>query len=143
MEIRTEILINAQPDKIWTILTDFEKYPSWNPFIKYIKGIVKPNNIIEVRIEPPGAKGMVFKPVVLAFDNNKELRWLGKLLFSGIFDGEHSFKIIDNKNGTSTFIQSENFKGILVPLFKQQLTNNTTNGFELMNKKLKELAENN
>lgn len=37
MEISTEILINAIPDKIWAILTDFDKYPSWNPFIKYIK----------------------------------------------------------------------------------------------------------
>jgi hypothetical protein len=141
MEIRTEILINAIPHKLWEILTDFDKYPSWNPFIKYIKGTVKTGSQIEARIEPPGAKGMVFKPKVLAFEANKELRWLGHLLFPGLFDGEHSFKIVDNKNGTSTFIQSENFKGILVPLFKKQLNTNTKRGFELMNEKLKELAE--
>ena len=62
MEIRTEILINAIPYKIWTILTDFDKYPDWNPFIKYVKGTVKTGSQIEVRIEPPGAKAMVFKP---------------------------------------------------------------------------------
>ena len=141
MKIKTEILINTTTDKVWRILTDFDKYPGWNPFIKYIKGTVETGRQIEVRIEPPGAKGMVFKPTVLAVETEKELRWLGHLLFPGLFDGEHSFKIIDNKNGTSTFIHSEHFKGILVPLFKKQLTINTKKGFELMNEKLKELAE--
>ncbi|MCW3080262.1 SRPBCC domain-containing protein [Segetibacter sp.] len=141
MQIRTEILIKAKPDKIWATLTDFEKYPGWNPFIKYIKGTVKTGSKIEIRIEPPGAKGMVFKPRVLAFKTNQELRWLGHLLFPGLFDGEHSFKIIDNKNGTSSFIHSEDFKGMLVPLFKKQLNTNTKRGFELMNEKLKEIAE--
>jgi hypothetical protein len=143
MEIRTEILINSIPSKIWAILTDFDEYPVWNPFIKYIKETVKKGHRIEVRIQPPGAKAMVFKPKVLAFETDKELRWLGHLLFPGLFDGEHSFKIVDNKNGTSTFIQSENFKGILVPLFKKQLNTKTKSGFELMNEKLKEMAERN
>ncbi len=109
MEVRTEILINAIPDKIWAILTDFDKYPRWNPFIKYVRKTVKTGRQIEVRIEPPGAKGMVFKPKVLALETNKELRWLGHLLFSGLFDGERSFKIVDNKNGTSTFYSKRKF----------------------------------
>jgi len=141
MEIKTEILINAIPDKVWAILTDFDKYPSWNPFIKYVRKTVKTGSQIEVRIEPPGTKGMIFYPKVLALEPNKELRWLGHLLFSGLFDGEHSFKIVDNKNGTSTFIHNEYFTGILVPLFKKQMNTNTKRGFELMNEKLKELAE--
>ena len=140
-EIKTEILINATPEKVWSILTDFDNYPNWNPFIKSIKGDVKVGNKITVRIEPPEAKGMTFKPKVLSFDQNKEFRWIGKLLFKGLFDGEHKFELIDNGNGTTTFRQSEKFKGIFVPLFKKQLDNNTKNGFEEMNNKLKELAE--
>lgn len=140
-EIKTEILINATPQKVWAILTNFEKYPDWNPFIKSIKGEVKTGNNITVRIEPPGASGMTFKPKVLTWETHKEFKWLGRLLFTGFFDGEHKFELIDNRNGTTTLIQSEIFKGILVPLFKKQLDNNTRKGFEEMNKKLKELAE--
>jgi hypothetical protein len=140
-EIKTEILINASPEKIWTILTHFDNYPNWNPFIKSIKGEVKVGKKITARIEPPNAKGMTFKPRILVFNPNKELRWLGHLLFAGLFDGEHKFELIDNGNGTTTFIQSEKFKGILVPFFKKQLDNNTKKGFEAMNIKLKELAE--
>jgi uncharacterized protein YndB with AHSA1/START domain len=60
-EIKTEILINATPEKVWSILTSFDNYPNWNPFIKSIKGEVKVGNMITARIEPPEAKG-IFVP---------------------------------------------------------------------------------
>src|ERR1035437_2346324 len=140
-EIKTEILINATSDKVWTVFTNFDNYPKWNPFIKSIIGQVLVGNVIIVQLKPPGAKGMTFKPKVLTFEINKELRWLRHLLFPGLFDGEHKFELIDNGDGTTTFRQSERFKGILVPLFKKMLDENTMNGFNLMNQKLKELAE--
>ncbi|MFZ4581048.1 MAG: SRPBCC family protein, partial [Paludibacter sp.] len=121
--------------------TNFDNYPNWNPFIKSIKGEVKAGNIIIARLEPPEATGMTFKPKILSYDVNKELSWLGHLIIPGLFDGLHKFELIDNGNGTTTFIQSESFKGILVPMFKKMLDINTTNGFEEMNKKLKELVE--
>ncbi|MBK9737466.1 MAG: SRPBCC domain-containing protein [Saprospiraceae bacterium] len=142
-EIRAEIVVNATPEKIWSILTNFDNYPNWNPFIKSIKGDVKIGNKITARIEPPEASGMTFKPKVLTFETNKEFSWLGHLLFKGLFDGAHKFELNDNGNGTTTFIQSEKFDGILLPLFKNMLENNTKRGFEAMNKKLKELAEQN
>ncbi len=142
-EIKTEILINATPEKVWAILTNFENYPNWNPFIKSITGDVKVGNTIKARLEPPNAKGMTFKPKVLIYNTNKEFRWIGHLLFPGLFDGEHIFELIDNGNGTTTFIQREKFKGILVPLFKKMLEINTLNGFKMMNEKMKKLVEKN
>jgi len=140
-EIKTQLVINASAEKVWAVLTNFEKYPEWNPFIKSIKGNVKVGSSLVVRLEPPEAKGMTFKPKVLSYDSRREFSWLGHLLFPGLFDGEHHFELIDNHDGTTTFIQSEKFKGILVPLFKRMLDVNTVNGFNLMNQKLKELAE--
>jgi len=137
-EVKTEILINATPEKVWETLTNFDNYPTWNPFIKSIKGEVKVGNKIMVSIQPPNSKAMTFKPRVLAIEANKELCWLGHLLFTGLFDGEHKFELIDNGNGTTTFKQSEKFKGIFVGLLNLQ---NTKKGFEAMNEKLKELAE--
>jgi len=139
-EIRTEIKINAPAEKVWNVLSDFEAYPEWNPFVKYIKGTVAVNNKIETHIAPPGANAMTFKPRVLKFDTNKELRWLGHLLIPGLFDGEHIFELMANGN-TTTFVQREEFRGILIPLFKKMLDVNTRQGFEAMNKALKERAE--
>lgn len=137
-ELTTKILINASPEKVWSILTNFNAYPNWNPFITSIthNGEVQVGNKIKAKID-----GMTFKPKVLTFDINQEFRWIGHLFFTGLFDGEHCFQLIDNGDGTTTFIQSEIFKGILVPLFNKKLDTDTKNGFEAMNQKLKELAE--
>ena len=62
-------------------------------------------------------------------------------MFKGLFDGEHKFELIDNGDGTTTFLHSEKFKGLLVGLFKNQLENNTKKGFELMNASLKNYIE--
>jgi len=140
-EIKTEILINATPEKVWAIFSDFKKYPNWNPFIKSLTGEVKVGNKIAVKIEPYNSKPMSFKPKVLVFEANKEFHWMGRLLFGGLFDGKHEFELIDNGNGTTTFKQSEVFKGILMPFFGKKKMENTRKGYEAMNQKLKELAE--
>ena len=141
LEIKTQIIIFAKPEKVWKTFANYEGYPNWNPFIKSIEGSIKIGEKIKVKIAPPEGKTMTFKPKVLTLIKNKELSWLGHLLFPGLFDGKHQFQLIDNGDGTTTFIQSEEFKGLLVPLFKKKLNANTRNGFIEMNKKLKELAE--
>jgi hypothetical protein len=140
-EMSSQIIIRATSEKIWMVLTDFPNYPDWNPFIRSIEGNTSSGNVIKARIEPPGAKGMTFKPRVISFDQNKKFSWLGHLLFPGLFDGEHIFEIIENGDGTCTFIQREKFKGLLVPLFSKMLDVNTKQGFEQMNQKLKERVE--
>lgn len=135
-EIRTEIIIHARAEKVWVILTDFENYPNWNPFITSVEP--EEGNKITVKITPPGGKTMTFKPTILTRQENQKLKWLGTVLFKGLFDGEHTFELRENKNGTVTFVQSEQFKGIFAGLFNPE---KTINGFNEMNKKLKELAE--
>jgi hypothetical protein len=140
-EIKTEILIHTHPDKIWNILMDFEKYPHWNPFIKSIKGKQQKGAKLSVRLEQPDARGMTLNPKVLVAKDKREFRWLGHLLIPGLFDGEHIFELTDNNDGTTTFVQREIFRGILVPLFKRMLDDNTHRGFELMNQRLKVESE--
>ncbi|HWA34557.1 MAG TPA: SRPBCC domain-containing protein [Cyclobacteriaceae bacterium] len=141
-QIRTEIVIQASPEKVWSILTDFKRYPDWNPFIKSIKGDAVAGTKIFARIEPPGASGMNFTPRLLVVQKNTELRWLGHLFVPGLFDGEHIFELYENTDGSTTFVQREIFTGILVSLFTKMLDQNTVAGFDQMNRKLKELAEN-
>jgi hypothetical protein len=140
-EIKTEVIIQASTERVWEVLTAFEKYPLWNPFVKSIQGKVKTGAKIIVRLEQPGSKGMTFKPTVLTFDKNKEFKWIGHLLFPGLFDGEHRFELIDNGDGTTTFIQAERFKGMLVRMFSKMLDTSTMKGFHAMNLQLKEEAE--
>ena len=83
---------------------------------------------------------MTFKPNVRAVEASRELRWLGRLLLPGVFDGEHSLRIEPLDGGRSRFVQSERFSGLLVGLFKGTLAK-TDAGFEQMNAALKARVE--
>jgi hypothetical protein len=139
--IRTEIVIHATPAEVWNVLTDFNRYPEWNPFITSLKGVSTKGEKLVARMEPPNGSAMTFRPTVLIANRNKELRWLGHLLFPGLFDGEHIFELYENTDGTTTFVQREEFTGILVPLFSKMLDTKTLAGFEFMNKQLKQRVE--
>lgn len=139
--VYSEIIIMASPERVWKEFTDFENYAVWNPFIKSLKGSPIVGTKIKVLLTPPSKKAMTFKPKVLVYDSAHQLRWIGKLLIRGIFDGEHTFLIRDNKDGTTTFIQFERFRGILIPFMKKMLDGNTLNGFNQMNEALKVRCE--
>lgn len=140
-EVKTEIRIQAPPDRVWSILVDFDAYGSWNPFIHSIAGQAIQGQRIVARMVPPGKSGMTFKPELLKVTPKRELRWLGHLLIPGLFDGEHIFELHDNGDGSTTFVQRELFSGILIPLFRKMLGENTRAGFEAMNAALKSRAE--
>ena len=139
-ELRREVEIDARPERIWAVVTDFGAYEEWNPFIRRISGELREGARLEVRIEPPGARATTFKPTVRSVEANRELRWLGRLLLPGVIDGEHSLRIEPLDGGRSRFVQSERFSGLLVGLVKRTLAK-TDVGFEQMNTALKARAE--
>ena len=139
--LHTEIEIHAPAERVWELLTDFAAYPQWNPFIRNISGRPVAGERLEVRLEPPGGRGMTFKPRVLDAESERELRWLGRLLVPGLLDGEHSFTIEPLEENRVRFVQREEFKGLLVPLLARGLETSTRRGFEAMNLALKESAE--
>ncbi|MDC0348808.1 SRPBCC domain-containing protein [Alphaproteobacteria bacterium] len=134
--MRTEITIQASPERIWSVLMDFSKYPEWNPFIKSVTGEKKVSGSLDVVVQAPGKNPTNFSPIILTLNENSEFRWKGKFLFEGIFDGEHFFILKNNKNGTTTLSHGENFSGFLVRFFRSSL-DKTEQGFRLMNQALK------
>ena len=134
-------MIAADPRTVWNILIDFEKYREWNPFIRSIEGRPAIGARLSVFLQPAGTKGMRFKPKILELSEEDRIRWLGRLWFPGLFDGEHSFTITKNSDGTVRFMQEETFRGVFVPLLRKSLENDTKRGFEEMNRALKARSE--
>lgn len=139
--VHSEIVIQASPERVWEIFSDFEKYPTWNPFVKQIRGKIEVGQQIEVRIQPPLQKPMRFRPTIRRHQQGRELIWLGSVLIKGLFDGEHRFQLHDNRDGTCTFIQSEKFNGLLTVFFGKKFEQNIQRGFQAMNESLKTRAE--
>ena len=141
-ELYTEIEIEAPAERIWEIVTDFARFPQWNPFIRRIGGSLRPGEQLEVHFQSPDSRGMTFRPKVLTVEPNKELSWIGHLIIPGLFDGEHHLAVQPIGEGRARFVQREVFTGVLVPLlWKGMLNRDTRRGFEQMNQALKKRAE--
>jgi hypothetical protein len=139
--IETSIEIDAPPEHVWEVFSDFESYPDWNPFVASLTGKVEVGERIEARLTPPEGRSMTFKPRVTALDRQRELRWLGNLLMPGLFDGEHQFLLEPIDGARTRFIQREDFTGVLVPLVLRMVGKSTKAGFEAMNAALKKRVE--
>jgi hypothetical protein len=138
--IERSIEIDASPATVWSILADTAAYPDWNPFMTSLAGDLAVGSKLEVRIEPPDARAMTFRPTVLAAEPERELRWLGRFLAPGLLDGEHGLLLEPLAGGRSRFVQTERFSGVLVRPFRSML-GRTERGFEQMNAALKARAE--
>ena len=139
-QLKSEILINESSERVWELITDFSRFPEWNPFMRRASGEIKVGATLTVFIQPSGTRGMTFKPKVLNVEQNHELRWLGRLYLPRMFDGEHSLVIEPAKQGWVKFVQREKFVGLLVP-FAGSIIKDTQRGFEEMNSALKQQAE--
>jgi hypothetical protein len=134
------IVIDATPDEVWSVLTDFAAYGEWNPFITSITGVAEPGARLSVALTPPGGRTITMKPKLRAADPNRRLAWLGRLGLPWVFDGAHEFLLEPGPNGTTVFTQHETFRGALVPFVRSVLAK-TEAGFELMNVALKRRVE--
>lgn len=139
--LTSEIEIEAEAERVWAILTDFGAYPEWNPFVRAIEGALAPGARLAVLLQPSGTRAMAFRPTLQVVEAPRELRWLGRVLMPGIFDGEHRFVIEALGAGRLRFEQSERFSGILVPFMRRSLDRDARRGFAEMNAALKARAE--
>ncbi|MBN1883809.1 MAG: SRPBCC domain-containing protein [Deltaproteobacteria bacterium] len=139
--IETFTDIDATPQAVWDILTDFAEYGRWNPFIPEISGTPAEGETLTVTISPPGGRNMTFTPRVRAAHPHREFAWLGHLFIPGLFDGEHRFLIEKRGDKGTRLTQREEFRGVLVGMFWKSLEPSTRRGFEAMNAALKLRAE--
>jgi hypothetical protein len=109
----TEIDIAATPARVWTVLTDFPGWSRWNPFIRAIAGDLIPGARLTTEMHPTGGRPMTFRPLIDAVIPGESFGWRGRLLFPGLFDGHHTFRLVQIAGGTR-LIHAESFTGLLL-----------------------------
>jgi hypothetical protein len=138
--ISTSIDIEAAPPVVWTVLTDLAAYAEWNPFLRQASGRFAVGERLTFRAFPPGSGAVTIKAGVIAVTAPYEIRWIGRFLVPGVFDGEHSFTLTPTPDGHTRLVQAERFTGILVP-FTGKLLTSTRDGFVMLNEALKKRVE--
>ena len=136
----TEVLIDADPDLVWSVLIDLPSYESWNPFVVQASGEVVEQARLDLRMSAPGGKAMNFSPKVTEVKESRTFEWFGQLGVGGLFDGRHRFDLGAVDGGTK-LSHSESFSGFLVPFLTKTLDERTALGFDAMNQAIRRRVE--
>jgi hypothetical protein len=138
--ISSAVHIHSTVDQVWSVLTDFERFHEWNPFLVEASGRAEPGARLTLRFRlPDGGREMVFTPTVLESEPGRLLRWRGRFGVPGVFDGVHSFELTARDGGTDV-VQTERFSGLLVP-FAGSVITPSEQGFRHLTDALKARVE--
>lgn len=139
-EIHTEILIDAEADAVWQVLTDFPRYAEWNPFVRAIEGRLAVGQRLKVTLGL-GDRPLTIRPRVVCYAAGRVFCWRGHLFVPGLFDGTHKFTVEPTDDGKARFIHGEVFHGLLVGPILARVGEQTEGGFRSMNEALKVRCE--
>ena len=137
--ISESVDIAASPRQVWSVLADLDAYKEWNPFILSASGQLTEGHTLTLRLVPAQGRPLTFRPKVLDAQPDVLLRWIGRLVAPGIFDGTHQFELQD-RGGFTRVVQSETFRGVLVPFTGKSITA-TEADFRALNQALKTRVE--
>lgn len=132
--------IDAPPEKVWSVVTDFASFPEWNPFIVAASGELRAGEKLKITLKAPDMRPVTFKPKLLDVEPGRLMRWKGVTYIPGLFDGRHALSIEPLPDGRSRFRTHEDVTGILLP-FVGSIMRRTQQGFEALAAAVKQRAE--
>jgi hypothetical protein len=137
--IETFTDVNARPEVVWDVITDFTAYGEWNPFITEISGELREGARLRAKFSIAGRKPRTFTPTVRVVDPGRRLAWRGRLAIPRCFDAEHVLAVEPAATGCR-FVHREGFTGVLVPFLRSTLAA-THDAFVAMDRALAQRAE--
>ena len=150
-EIRTQVDIAAGASLVWSVLTDFSRYPSWNPTIRGVEGEFERGSTIRIaervaipaKPGPQRAKPATVRQTVGTLEHIREPRQLTWASHSrlGLLGVQRRFSIESLPDGNVRFHQVERIRGLLAPFVWRKLAREHGEAFERMNRALKARAE--
>lgn len=117
------ILIAAKPSKIWSVLTDINRWPEWQTDITTatINDPLAPNNQFSWK-----SGGVKIKSVLHTVTPEQSFGWTGKTM--GIY-AIHNWQLKQQNNGTEVLVK-ESMDGLLASIFKKSFNQNLEKGMQ-------------
>ncbi len=140
-QVTSEIEILATPEKVWSVLTDFEAYPEWNPFVRKISGLMEVGRRFETVLQFGDRRPVTCSSLLLRMIPRRAISWKGTLGLTGLFDGEYTFSLHSPAPKVVRFTACKRFKGPLSSIVLRSTIERTRLSFETMNRALKARCE--
>lgn len=138
--IYTDIIIDATPKQVWSVLTDTDSYKNWAVFLVDIKGDIEDGEKITLvfKINPEKEKFTTIDHTISVIEG-KEFFWAEKGP-GGIKDNHH-FKVESIGDGKTKFIQSDEIMKGMTWLLGNNLSKMYADGYQAFNRQLKAEVE--
>ena len=117
MEYAVAINIQAQPNRIWALLTTAGDFPRWNSTVKSIEGNIAPGERIKLRATI--APERIFNLTVSEFVPEKKMVWRDGM--APMFTGVRTFTLTPKAEGSTDFSMAEVYSGIMLPMIAGSL----------------------
>lgn len=135
----TEIIIDATPEQVWSVLTDTESYPNWNEIILKMDGKIEDKGKVDVLFKAgPKAKPQLFHNTLFVEDG-EQFYW-SQVQTMGIKD-RHCFRVEAMDDGKTKFIQSDQALGGMTWLIGKTAVNIQQTVYPMFNRSLKAEVE--
>ncbi len=136
-EIYSDVEVKAGPGKVWDVVTGFESFPDWNPFITSCTGDLSEGSTLEMKLMPPGGEEMTISSKVLSAMAPKEFRWSSG---GPLFNSEHVTTIQPIGDERVRVVQRGMYSGLLA-MFKGGQIDRVKQGLDVMNEAIARQAE--
>ena len=138
--IYTDILIDATPEQVWSVLTDTSSYKNWAAFLIDIQGEIKDGKKITAVFQTnPKKQKLNTIEHTISVNEGKEFYWAEKGP-GGIRDNHH-FKVESEGIGKTRFVQSDEIMKGITWLAGGNLSKMYAEGYQAFNRKLKTEVE--
>lgn len=109
--------IDAEPSRVWALLTDAPNYPSWNPTVISVEGTIAANE--KIKLTAGISPKRPFKLTVSTFDPNSRMVWSSGAPV--VFKGVRTFTLAPTATGGTAFAMEEVFSGLFEPLISKSI----------------------
>ncbi|WP_298854676.1 SRPBCC domain-containing protein [uncultured Ruegeria sp.] len=139
-KIHTDIVVDAPPDVVWSVLTDTASYKGWAAFLVGIHGEIKDGSTITVDFQLDSSKEkLTTLDHTITVVDGTEFYWAEKGP-GGIRDNHH-FRVEPLEGGKTRFVQSDEIMGGITFLMGGRLAKMYVDGYKAFNRGLKAEAE--
>src|SRR5262245_19271969 len=139
--IRAELEIHAPAERIFSILTDLEHYPQWNPFTPRVESTLPPGDPTQLPVRLRGARLSHRVELVSANEPPKRLCWKMGLGAGWLLSAERCQVLTPLGEGRTRFVNEDVFRGLLAPLVLWLFGSALQRGFDDVAVALKKHAE--
>ncbi len=138
--VYTSIVINARPEQVWEVLTDFSTMPNWSSSFQGLQGDPSDGVQANALFLVEGNPAPVSFSHRLIWEEGKRFGWSDPILFApGVVD--YHLYVVEPCGDQTLFIQTDNFTGTDEMFSPQVLATILLGGYQTFNRELKAEVE--